>query len=707
MRTEQTIFDELATLCTSKGFIHAVAFLCARDNVVTFNDELRAEDTAHMYSYSRLIRTEITTLIGLMMRAPIDFAVPPPEVVFRYIEQSEKLLHELHQAMYDAVAKNIVLENATQPGSNPFRSGEVLREPIFYGGESACASQYRDLAPRKYGADADWLLQNKNIDMKVGREVCLSVTALLDVRIIETIKGLKDQPMSEKTVLPGFAFSCEELAARTEQSVESVRAVVERFTLPDKERNPTFRSLHEFNAAYAYPFIRRNSDAFILLQQYGFSEALYETPFYWMCRDEVYKQTAQEHRGEFTELFAAERLAHVFGSNRVFQNVEICKSKGEILGEIDVLVLFGNRAIVLQAKSKKLTVEARKGNDRLIQRDFKTAVQDAVDQAFACAEVLSDPSVTLRCRDGKTVRLNERPRTIFPISVVSDHYPALAFQICQFLSAMPTERIVTPLVTDVFTLDTMTEMLASPLRFLSYLNLRADIGDKMMARHETVLLSYHLKNNLCLANDVDLMSLHDDITAPLDVAMAVRRDGILGAATPDGILTRFEGTPFARIIAEIEDRENSAAIDLGLMLLELSEETVREVNDGISQIIAFTTQDGDIHNFTVGISSASTGLTIHCSWLDDREAEVRLRHHCEVRKYSQRASSWFGLAIRPDGSIQLAAELVGAWTFEREMENILGHVSSAHPSAAMARRRIGRNERCPCGSGRKYKHCCL
>ena len=73
MRTEQAIFDELAVLCTSKGFIHAIAFLCARDNVVTFNEELKAEDTAHMYSYSRLIRTEMTTLIGLMMRAPIDF----------------------------------------------------------------------------------------------------------------------------------------------------------------------------------------------------------------------------------------------------------------------------------------------------------------------------------------------------------------------------------------------------------------------------------------------------------------------------------------------------------------------------------------------------------------------------------------------------------------------------------------------------------
>src|SRR6202035_1699186 len=117
-----------------------------------------------------------------------------------------------------------------------------------------------------------------------------------------------------------------------------------------------------------------------------------------------------------------------FGAHRVFQNVEIFRLKGQVVAEIDVLVLFGNRAIVLQAKSKKLTLPARKGNDLLLQADFKAAVQDAVDQAMACAQFLGDPSVTLHCRDGSAVPLAQRPQTVFPMSVVSDHYPALAFQ---------------------------------------------------------------------------------------------------------------------------------------------------------------------------------------------------------------------------------------------------------------------------------------
>ena len=39
----------------------------------------------------------------------------------------------------------------------------------------------------------------------------------------------------------------------------------------------------------------------------------------------------------------------------------------------------------------------------------------------------------------------------------------------------------------------MTEMLASPLRFLSYLGLHARFGDQFMFSHELTLLSYHLR----------------------------------------------------------------------------------------------------------------------------------------------------------------------------------------------------------------------
>jgi hypothetical protein len=58
----------------------------------------------------------------------------------------------------------------------------------------------------------------------------------------------------------------------------------------------------------------------------------------------------------------------VFDDERVYGNVDIRETKATKTGEIDVLVVWGDRAIVVQAKSKRLMLEARKGNDQVMRR---------------------------------------------------------------------------------------------------------------------------------------------------------------------------------------------------------------------------------------------------------------------------------------------------------------------------------------------------
>ena len=420
-----------------------------------------------------------------------------------------------------------------------------------------------------------------------------------------------------------------------------------------------------------YPLICKDVDEYVLLQYFGIVEAFYEVPFYWMNDDKAYSPRASVHRGDFVEAFTTERLARVFGEHRVFRNVEIKKSKRHTLAEIDVLVVFGDRVIVVQAKSKRLTLMARKGNDRALQEDFKSAVQDGVDQCMKCAKLLNRPSVTLERRGGETIELGEQPRAIFPMAVVADHYPALTFQARQFLAGESTERIAAPLVTDVFALDSIAEMLESPLRFLSYIEFRSRYSEKLVASHENILLSYHLRRNLWIEPDVGLLWVQDDVSGDLDAAMYVRREGLPGVATPEGILTRLRGTPFDRIIGEIESVPERSAIGLGLMLLELSEETIETLNGYMKEVLERTVADGGLHDVSIYISGVSTGLTLHSSALRPPESARRLASHCGVRKYLQRADRWFGVALRPDGTLAFVAELTGEWERSEEMESII------------------------------------
>jgi hypothetical protein len=417
-----------------------------------------------------------------------------------------------------------------------------------------------------------------------------------------------------------------------------------------------------------------------------------------------------QNRGRFTEAFCRDRLELVFGKERVYTNVDIFEAKAKKVAEIDVLVLFGDRAVIVQAKSKRLTLESRKGNDGQIRDDFKKSVQDSYDQGLICAQKLTDPKFTLVGPDGKKVDI-PRVKEIYILCVVSDHYPSLHFQARQFLRYERTDIIQPPLVADVFALDAITEMLPSPLRFLSYVNRRTGYTERLIATHETVILSYHLRHNLWVQSDVDIVMLGDDISADLDVAMAVRRDGVTGPRTPAGVLTRLASTALGRLMTAIESRPEPGVIDFGFLLLSLSENTIVDASRGVKRIAQLARRDGHVHDITLGISSAKSGFTVHCSAEPAPLAESRLQSHCERRKYSQKAKMWFGICVHPsDESLRFGLKLDYEWQADARLDELTrkaprsGTLAQALESIGK-RRKLGRNDPCYCGSGRKYKKC--
>lgn len=710
-RSERQIFDELAILCVSPGYAHAVAHLCFRDNIVRFAGEMTADDMAHMSSMKNLSRTEISTLIGLMVKASIDYTMPAPDVMQYYITHTDELLAGLHEVMSLEAFQMQDWKKLVEEGGSPFQQGQAYREPIFYGGDSAYGFQYLDLAGRKYEVDDDWMERTKGFKIGAAQAVVRAAGAIQSAKLAARLDAMRRLPPAEWTVLPAHTLTAAEIAERAGVDVEIVERVLESFALPEGETNQAFTALDDFNLVNAQPLLRVNQSEFLLFQGYSLAEALYESPFYWMSADKTYRAAAMNNRGRFAEAFSTERLQRVFGKARVHTNVDIYESKGRKLGEIDVLVVFANRAIVLQAKSKRLTLEARKGNDQVIKDDFKKGVQDSYDQGRVCASMLTDARCRLVDATGKELTIDRGFKEVYILCVVSDHYPALSFQSRQFLKHQETEVIKPPFVLDVFTLDAMTEMLESPLRFLSYVHRRTLYADRLHASELTVL-SYHLKQNLWLDEEHSMVVLGEDISADLDIAMAARRDGIPGRATPEGILTRYAGTTLWRLIEDIEARADAGTIDLGFMLLMLSGETIKDTNHAIDQAVAKTRRDGQTHDVTIGLGD--TGFTVHCNDLPVAAAIGPLRRHCERRKYTEKAETWFGVCLSSrDARMRFGVSLDYPWKQDTALDEVTKKLPRPSPNVKAAMRqsltkpKVGRNDSCPCGSGIKFKKCCL
>ena len=710
-RSETDVFIALQALCTSPGYIHAIAYFCWRDNLIRYSGpQVLAKDLQHQHSPDRLLRTEISTLIGLVVQQPIDISFPGQQVLQQYVELTEGLLKELHQALTKPWFEGRNIETGEIPERDPFAEAAGMREPMFYSGESAYGFQYENFPLLKYRADNNWLETNKGFLIDEACRLCMALGRFLTERILGCAESLKNQHPDRWTVLPGFIFTSEDASRASGIPLQKTELILDAFSYRSEERNATFTSINDFNATNSTPILKTDSRQYLLLQHYSLLEAMYETPFFWMTADKTYAPIALTNRGNFTENFAASRLETIFRADRVLRNVDIYNGKNRF-SEADVLILYGDRAVVLQAKSKRLTIEARKGNDLQLKSDFKKAVQEAYDQSLLCAEALSNDGFRFFTQSGTEIIIDRKPRTIFPICIVADHYPALAFQARQFLNTTVTKTIQQPLVSDIFNLDAIVEMLNTPLHFLNYLTLRSRFGDKLMVSHEMTVLGFHLKHNLWFNNEADVINLGDDFASDLDIAMLARRAGIPGERTPKGVLTRFDNLTIGRLLSEVEKIASPELTGLGLLLLQVDQKTAKFLSSGIDRIVRQANLDSKNHDVSIAIGGSSSGITVHCNTLPIDTGRERLSAHCRVRKYDTKADAWYGLLLDPAGRIRGALVIEEDWRPDGQMDAVM-KVWPKTPAVRMSRsalttRKVGRNDPCPCGSGKKYKKCCL
>lgn len=699
MNKESKALKKLESLCTSQGYIHALAALCFRDNFYAYQDELTISKVAENFSMHALIRQEISLLTAMMLKNPVDGTFPGESIIETYMDATDQLLHELHVAInsFD-FAEHIKNDGITD---NPFTKGEVLRETIFYSGETAYDFQYLDFSKQKYQRDDEWLLANKGFTIKDAVIIAKSISSLHTERAL--IAGNLPDDIRKKGIsyLPIFMFSIDDIHSDTGIDNYTIKNFIHSFSISGiiKEK---FRSASDLNPVNIYPIIQIDEKNYVLFQLYSLAESLYESPFYWFLEDTSYKPIAETNRGAFTEDFCFKILCSIFGEQNVFKNVEIYDSKQRV-GEIDVLVIFAGRALVLQAKSKRLTLLARKGDDKQIRGDFEKTIQAAYDQGLLCCKNIFNDSLRFVVDGKKQIAIGEI-KNVYIFCVISDNYPSLSFQARQFLKYETSDNISWPLVFDIFTLDAICEMLSSPLLFLSYIDRRARFSDKIIASSELIILSYHLRQNLWINEGNTLIHLHEDVSAAIDVAMCSRRKGADGKKNPDGILTRYHETTLGGILKQIEAKPNKEIIDFGLFVLEFSEETFMDVSVKLEKIISLARADGNNHDLSVIINENNSGMTIHCNSLPQPVAQVGLQKHCEMRKYRCRAAKWFGVCLSPtDLSLRFGLTFDYSWQQDSRKDAAVQSL----PLPPQMSKKIGRNELCPCGSGKKYKKCCL
>ncbi len=125
-------------------------------------------------------------------------------------------------------------------------------------------------------------------------------------------------------------------------------------------------------------------------------------------------------------------------------------------------------------------------------------------------------------------------------------------------------------------------------------------------------------------------------------------------------------------------------------------------------------RDGKSHNFSIPPDDSYTprvGVTyISLNVNTTEELRNKLLTLCQVRKYKSKGDVWIGF-----GSLKNSSEMIDVvafndqlWGYDEELEKKSKFMLEGRNQGSQIRigKKIGRNAKCPCGSGFKYKKCC-
>jgi SEC-C motif len=140
---------------------------------------------------------------------------------------------------------------------------------------------------------------------------------------------------------------------------------------------------------------------------------------------------------------------------------------------------------------------------------------------------------------------------------------------------------------------------------------------------------------------------------------------------------------------EPEDDE-TIKIQLGQALIaQFATEAIEPVREFILQ----SRLDPEILDLQDNLVAASTALGVDFpereNWKSDQQSRRELRQKLFREKYG------------------LASQVVDAWSDEGDLDEVYSESDAFEDQIIRGIPKIGRNDPCPCGSGKKYKKCCM
>ena len=359
---------------------------------------------------------------------------------------------------------------------------------------------------------------------------------------------------------------------------------------------------------------------------------------------------------------------------------------------------------------------ARAGDGQALQTDFIQAVQDAYGQGIKGRNALLLGDCELQDEHGKPIKLPRDIDKVYILCVTGDHYPAIVTQAKVFLKKQDGDPH--PVMMSVFDLDVVTFYLNDRFDLLYYLRQRTIHEAHFLAESEMNLLGFHLKHKLFPHEDIDGTFVTTGYTQLVDADFLVARGGWPDSGSTDKLFHDWKNETFDQLVHDIklaarqQPSQNVAAEDLLFFLYDLAGQGADSLVDNVSKCKRATLLDGRRHDFRLPLPRYKAGVTFVSFPPPSHPAQAQvfkqeLTAIAFAHKYRSQADEWMALASFAGSTVSfdIFGYIRDPWEYDPEIERVVETSLSRGIAVGTDGKKLGRNQRCPCGSGKKFKRC--
>src|SRR5581483_4389842 len=385
------------------------------------------------------------------------------------------------------------------------------------------------------------------------------------------------------------------------------------------------------------------------------------------------------------------------------------------LFETDAIAIFDRYVFIIEDKAGGVTPAAHRGAIARIREHLENLIADAAKQGFRTRDYVAAQSPAARFRDssGREVEVPNLASfdgcfVITPTLTPLAHFAARLAVIRQLASLPDAAWPWSVFLND---LRIVSEIIESPAEFVLYLERRllANETVDIATTDELGYLMYFLRHGMFFGHEAGVEEKQAMVLTGYTVDLD-RYYSWKGGRRSAGEKPRFNISDEMRaFVRRIEESGEDHRTFVAASFLALDADTRKMVIDSVRDLRAKRAADGEDHSLT--FSAGSTGYHICIVPEPNAEASLRrLRSYSEMKKYQWRKDRWVQLAFieESDGreKVRVFAD-VSPWKQDDAMEKRVAAFQQDKLQAATSNGvKIGRNDVCPCNSGRKYKKCC-